>query len=177
MSEQLLNIIKKAAKDAIDEATPANIMFGTVTSTSPLNINVEQKLNLTSEFLVLTKNVVDYTVDVTMNWSTETKKLNANHNHSASSEITTDTTTNVNVSSSISPNTEGQSIKNTVTAESSSTSNGTVTVETRSIDLSHNHNIDGTKLLTIHNALKSGDKVILIRQHGGQKYVVLDKIY
>ncbi len=176
MSEQLLNLIKKAAKETIDESTPVNIMFGTVTSTSPLTINVEQKLNLTSEFLVLTKNVVDYTVDVSIEWTTETKNLNANHNHTASSEITTNTTTNVNVSSSISPN-EGQSITNIVTAESSSDSTGKTTVDTKNINLSHDHNITGKKSLTIHNALKNGDKVILIRQHGGQKYVVLDKIY
>lgn len=142
MSEQLLNVIKKAAKEAIEESTPSNVMFGTVTSTSPLNINVEQKLNLTSEFLVLTKNVVDYEVNVTMDWNTEVRSLNANHNHSTS-----------------------------VSGDCS------VTVNQRDINLNHSHGINGTKSITIHNALKNGDKVILIRQQGGQKYVVLDKIY
>lgn len=165
MSEQLLNIIKKAAKEAIDEATPSNVMFGTVTNTSPLTINIEQKLNLTSEFLVLTKNVVDYTVDVSMDWSTETRNLNANHSHDASSEIS------VSSKASVSPNPDSISVS--ITNNTSSD----VSVQQKNINLSHAHGISGRKSLTIHNALKSGDKVILIRQHGGQKYVVLDKIY
>lgn len=165
MSEQLLNIIKKAAKEAIDEATPSNVMFGTVTNTSPLTINIEQKLNLTSEFLVLTKNVVDYTVDVSMNWSTETRSLNANHSHDASSEVS------VSSKASVSPNPDNISVS--ITNNTSSD----VSVQQKNINLSHAHEISGRKSLTIHNALKSGDKVILIRQHGGQKYVVLDKIY
>lgn len=41
---------------------------------------------------------------------------------------------------------------------------------------SHNHSISGTKSITIHNALKVGDKVLLLRQQGGQAYIVLDKI-
>lgn len=165
MSEQLLNIIKKAAKEAIDESTPSNIIFGTVTSISPLNINVEQKMDLTSDFLILTKNVVDYTVDVSVNWSTENKSLSAEHNHELSGEIL------INSSSSINPNPDNISISinNDV--------NSSLVVDEQSLDLSHAHDIAGKKTLTIHNALKDGDKVILIRQQGGQKYVVLDKIY
>ena len=30
--------------------------------------------------------------------------------------------------------------------------------------------------VTIHNALKIGDEVILIKQQGGQKYLVLDRV-
>ena len=41
---------------------------------------------------------------------------------------------------------------------------------------SHNHGINGTKSITIHNGLKVGDKVLLLRQQGGQSYIVLDKI-
>lgn len=37
--------------------------------------------------------------------------------------------------------------------------------------------IDGEeKTVTIHNALAVGDKVILIRQAGGQEYTVMDKV-
>lgn len=41
---------------------------------------------------------------------------------------------------------------------------------------SHNHQIQGTKEITINNALKAGEKVILLREQGGQKYIVLDRI-
>ena len=41
---------------------------------------------------------------------------------------------------------------------------------------SHSHAISGTKELTIHNALQVGDEVILLKQKGGQKYLVLDRV-
>ncbi len=40
----------------------------------------------------------------------------------------------------------------------------------------HNHNIKGTKSIIINNALKSGEKVVLIRKKGGQEYLVLDRV-
>lgn len=37
--------------------------------------------------------------------------------------------------------------------------------------------IDGaSKNITIYNALKSGEKVILLRVQGGQKYLILDRV-
>lgn len=41
---------------------------------------------------------------------------------------------------------------------------------------SHNHDIKGTKEIIINNALQEGDKVILLRKKGGQKYLVLDRV-
>lgn len=89
-------------------------------STSPLKIQVQddQKLLLTKEFLVLTKNVIDHDVEVEINWSTE-------------------------------PTTCTQS---------------------------HSHTITGKKKKKILNALKKDDKVVMIKQQGGQKYLVIDKI-
>lgn len=43
------------------------------------------------------------------------------------------------------------------------------------VDPSHRHAI-GKIEITVHNGLVVGDEVILIRQQGGQKYVVVDKI-
>ncbi len=158
---KLLEIIKTAATEAINASSPAGVIFGTVISVEPLRISVEQKLELTSEFLILTKNVVDYNVSITIEGSTETTSLNANHGHSASSDI--------NVSSTIAPNTENQTITNTMS--------GSVEIDPINIGLSHKHDISGKKSCTIHNALKVNDKVILIQVQGGQKYIVLDKVY
>lgn len=33
-----------------------------------------------------------------------------------------------------------------------------------------------TKTVTVHNALKTGDEVILMKKKGGQKYLVLDRM-
>ena len=101
---ELLEIIKKASKEVMEASNPAGILFGTVTSIGPLEINVEQKMTLSQEFFILTKNVVDYTVNVTMDWNTETRSLNANHNHSPSGDIT------VNSEATMNPNPESASI-------------------------------------------------------------------
>ena len=38
------------------------------------------------------------------------------------------------------------------------------------------HEYKGRKKITIHNGLKIGEGVLLIRQQGGQKFIVLDRI-
>lgn len=43
-------------------------------------------------------------------------------------------------------------------------------------DPEHNHAVTGTKEVVIHNQLKAGDEVLLIRQQRGQKYIVIDRI-
>lgn len=40
---------------------------------------------------------------------------------------------------------------------------------------SHKHVISGKKTITIQNRLAVGDEVILIREQGGQNYVVVDR--
>ena len=40
---------------------------------------------------------------------------------------------------------------------------------------SHRHKYQGRKKWRVHNALKAGEKVILLRCDGGQKYIVLDR--
>ena len=137
----LVEIIKGIVKDTNNSLQLTNVLFGTVKSVSPLRILVEQKLELTEEFLVLTKNVVDYTVNVTMDWNTETRSLNANHNHSASGDIT------VNSEATMNPNPENANI--TINNQVSNN----MSIEQKNIDLSHNHRITGTKSIIIHKTL------------------------
>lgn len=160
----LVELIQQIAKDTNNSLSLADVLFGTVTSTSPLKILIEQKLELSEEFLILTKNVKDYTVDVSMEWDTESKSMNANHSHSMSGNVS------VNSSATVNPNPENISV-----SISNDTSNN-LSVGQKNIDLTHRHGISGRKSLTIHNALKNGDKVILIQQQGGQKFIVLDKV-
>ena len=158
----LLETIQEIVKNTNNSLALTDILFGTVTSASPLKIQIEQKLELTEEFLILTKNVVDYTVNVTLNdWKTNETALSKTHGHTADLDIS--------VSSAISPNDNNAKITNTV--------NGNVSITDTKIDFSHSHSISGKKSITIHNALSKGDKVSLIRQMGGQKFIVLDKVY
>jgi len=40
----------------------------------------------------------------------------------------------------------------------------------------HRHVIEGRKNFLLHNGLEVGDEVILLRQQGGQKYIVIDRV-
>lgn len=113
-------------------------MFGTVISTSPLEIQIDQKLTLTEEYLILTKNVSDHEVDIEVNHFTEQNALvgygpwDTKHSHPDAGI------------GEINPN--------------------------------HRHQYLGRKKIKIYNGLQKGEKVILIRLQGGQKYIVLDRI-
>ena len=41
---------------------------------------------------------------------------------------------------------------------------------------SHKHELKGKKHIIVHNQLKSGEKVVLIKEQGGQRYIVLDRV-
>ena len=45
-----------------------------------------------------------------------------------------------------------------------------------SVNLGHSHSYTGRKKITVHMGLKTGDKVILLRCDGGQKFIVLDRL-
>lgn len=119
-----LKLMKKTAIEAVNASKPANMVFGKVISETPLKIKVDQKLILTSAQLVLSRNVTDYKLSVTVNHTTEDASGGSGDSSYAS----------------------------------------------------HNHNIKGTKTLTVHGALKKDEEVILMQVSGGQKYIVIDRI-
>ncbi len=121
---ELTKAIKKTAVDAVNASKPVEICFGKVTSASPLQILVEQKMTLGKGQLVLTRNVTNFTTTVTVNWSTNEKSGGSGESAFAS----------------------------------------------------HAHGITGTKSITVNNGLVVGDEVVLLRQQGGQKYIVVDRI-
>lgn len=122
-ADDLLKLIKKTSMDAFIASQPANMVFGKVISISPLKIQVDQKLILTSAQLVLSRNVTDYILSVTMNYSTENKSGGSGDSSFAN----------------------------------------------------HQHEIKGTKTMTVHNALKVNEEVIMMQVSGGQKYIVIDR--
>lgn len=120
---ELVRAVKQAAVEAVQAGGPMAVCFGTVTSPSPLKIQVDQKKTLTEAQLILTNNVRDFTVEMTVDHQTE--------------------------------NTSGGS--------------GDASFAP------HLHAYKGRKSFRVHLGLKSGEKVILLRCDGGQKYVVLDR--
>jgi hypothetical protein len=101
-ANDLLNIVKRAAVEAVNASQPSDYCFGKVVSSKPLKISVEQKMTLGAAQLILTRNVTDFKTNVT--------------------------------------------------------------------------EVSEKKEITIHNALQIGDEVILLKQKGGQKYLVLDRV-
>ena len=79
----LLKIIKQAAVNAVDANKPVNVVFGTVISTSPLQIQVEQKLTLGKEQLVIAKHLTNYstTMNVYMDTNSKTVSFDFSHEH------------------------------------------------------------------------------------------------
>lgn len=120
----LVELIKTAATQAVDNSMPAGVYYGTVVGVSPLKINIEQRFTLERSDLLLSSLVQDFSVDMAVDSVTE--------------------------------NTGGGS------GESSFAS--------------HSHAYRGTKTFTVKLGLKSGEKVILLRVQGGQKYLVLDRV-
>ena len=58
-AKNLIEAIKVAAVEAVEAGEPVKICFGTITSTQPLRVLVEQKITLGNAQLVLTKKVID----------------------------------------------------------------------------------------------------------------------
>lgn len=138
---ELVKAMKKAARDERESSKPVNVFFGVVRSANPLKISVEQKMMLGEAQLVLTRNVTDYHLAVTVDCLTENAQ--GTHSHSVSG-------------------TDGSGDGISLTTSESSPV--------------HNHAVSGKKNLLIHNSLAAGDKVILLRQQEGQKFVVIDRI-
>lgn len=67
----LLEVIKLAATQAVNAGEPSGVAYGTVKAVNPLTIFIDQKTTLDSDFLVLTRNVTDYTVEMTVDHVTE----------------------------------------------------------------------------------------------------------
>ena len=120
----LIKLIKRIAVEAVEASKPTNIVFGQVTSASPLKITIEQKITLSSQQLILTRNVTDHEIKMTLEHETDYKSGGSGDSSFAS----------------------------------------------------HSHAVTGKKTMTMHNALKKGEKVALLRTQGGQQYVVVDRV-
>lgn len=99
---ELVKVMKQAGFAATEAKNPVNVCYGKVTSETPLKISVEQKITLGTAQLVLTRNVTDYNMKITID--------------------------------------------------------------------------NQEKIIKVHNGLKVGEEVLLIRKQGGQKYIVMDRM-
>ena len=75
-----VEVVKKAAVEAVEAGKPVNLLFGEVISASPLKIQVDQKAIYTEKMLVLTRNVTDFEVDMTVSHPIKGRKKFKVHN-------------------------------------------------------------------------------------------------
>lgn len=79
----MLKLIKQAGTRAVEQGVPAAVMPGVVKQVNPLIITVEQHLDIPAEFLLLTDNVRDHWVDMTVDhFTVNDNYLNTSHAHS-----------------------------------------------------------------------------------------------
>lgn len=61
-ANDLLVAIKRASIDAIESVKPVNIVFGKIESISPLTVNIENKLQLSKEQLIMLDSFKKYEI-------------------------------------------------------------------------------------------------------------------
>lgn len=115
MATGLIDIMKRAAVDAVENGKPCDLRYGTVISISPLKVQITPQFILPKSALIVPQHLTEYTVKVNVDWTTDEVEA-------------------------------------------------------------HTHKVEGNKTLKINNSLKVGDKVALLRQSGGQSYLILDRI-
>lgn len=142
-----LSDVKRAAVEAVQADKPFGFMLGKVISTSPLKIQVDQKLELVASQLILTNAVRDYTVRMTVDHQTE-------------SALTT----------------HGHTCSGITSAGGSDLHSHGYDISTDLADLAHVHTFKGNKVFQVHLGLKVGEQVILLRVDGGKKFIVLDRV-
>lgn len=145
-SSDLVKTIQEAAINAVNEAKPSDIFFGTVQTVSPLSVFVEQKLILTEEFLIVPENLTDYKTEISFDDPSIKNQVSVGHRIP-----------------------DEHAVLITDPDKSPEASKEVILTGELSFQEKVKHKI------TVYNALKSGEKVILIRQHGGQKYLILDR--
>lgn len=68
---EFVDLFRMAALQLMTTLQLSNVEFGNVTSVNPLEITLDQKTKLTSNYLTLSNAVKDHSVDITVSWNTE----------------------------------------------------------------------------------------------------------
>lgn len=146
MASGLITLIKQAALEAVNTNKPSDLRFGTVASVSPLSVRVTSEFIIPESMLIVPEHLTDREIEVTL----EREYLWETHIKQGISGGYDD----IKILDNYSEN-EDDFVRDVI---------------------NHNHEIFGTRKVKIHNALKVGDKIALIRKQGGQSYFILDRI-
>ena len=90
--------------------------------------------------------------------------------------VLTRNVTNFTTKVSVDWKTENALADHTHDVKGTDSGNDLIDLTSENANLEHSHALKGVKQITIHNGLQIGDEVILLKQKGGQKYLVLDRV-
>lgn len=68
---RLVDIMKQSALGVLKSHGLSTFFVGVVKSISPLEIKIDQKKTIREDQLILTRNVTDYEIEVTVDWQSE----------------------------------------------------------------------------------------------------------
>ncbi len=146
-SSEIAQTIKKIIKNTINSSMLSGLYFGKVISVSPFKVEVEQKMTLTEKQLAFSRNVTDYETEISFD----------DPNIYQDTEIKNCTI-------------KGNIIYNAMSK------NCDISQNTAAIKLKFANAKKIKHKVTIYNKLKVGDFVALLREQGGQKYFIIDKV-
>lgn len=175
-----VQLLKRIAKEERESADCCNVLTGVVTKVNPLEIKISPKITLTDDFLVLCRNVTNHNISVSLNIDTGSASIEHTHGVDITSQTggSTNHSHTVNFDSQMGGK-EAPDHKHGVSGSTSSVNishTHEVTGATQSAGGSHSHKVNGTFTATVNNALKKGEKVLLVMANGGQVYYVIDRV-
>lgn len=168
---ELIQVIQKIVQDSLQGAQLSDIVMGTVTSTSPLQISINTTMQVLREPIIyLTEAVIEKKIPVlshTHNTGSLEHSHTVNglsHSHTYQNGLTQDDT--------------GTALSGSY---GTSSALGSISMDAGLDDIQV---IENGKLLPvedgyiiINRGLSVGDKVILLRVQNGQKFVVLSRVF
>ena len=148
-AKDLVNTIRQIVSETVTASNPSNFVFGTVVSEKPLNIKIDQKIILNEKQLILTRNVTDFETEISFD------------NPEIKQPIEVDDT----------------SVVDTLYTPTGVIKPVTLSKVGRCGIVGDLRNIEKVKHeITVYNALKMGEKLALIQEQGGQRYLVVDRV-
>lgn len=143
----MVQALQQISLNAIEHSKPPIIMFGTVKSVDPLEVYVDQKTILKQRELVLSRNVTDFQTEISFD-NPDIKNWAQFGNRPLAKD--------------------GTLITKPDTKEESSTP--AIFMGNFSFKQQVKHEI------TVYNGLKAGEKVVIVRIQGGQRFLIIDRI-
>ena len=161
----LLQTIQSIAINAVAASNPASLCYGVVTSARPLKIRLDEStLEISDAAVMLTEAVVERKITIDK------------HNHTIGSALANHQHSYVSASGSPATTTATGQISGETTVDNTVLS---VHFSEFGQDLTGNQvKSDSDKvIITMTRALEKDDKVLMLRLMGGQKFVVLSRLF